>query len=67
MQKPQEHAALEALKFVVRVTILVGVPAILTALITAKPQWGLGIGIALAAVDKYIHKLPNEYQGLLPF
>lgn len=57
----------ETAKFVARTIILVGLPATLSAIVAEKPQWGTAIGFVLVAVDKYIHKLPNEWRGLLPF
>lgn len=60
-------ALVETVKFVGRTVVLVGVPAVVSQVIKDKPQYGVPIGFALMAVDKYIHKLPNEYIGLLPF
>lgn len=62
-----KQALTEAVKFVARNLILVGLPTALVALTTVQPQYGLAVGIVLSAVDKYIHKLPNEYKGLMPF
>lgn len=61
------NAVVETVKFVLRMAVLVGIPATLAAVVAAKPQAGVAIGFVLALVDKYIHKLPNEYRGLLPF
>lgn len=61
------NALKETIKFVLRTIVLVGVPSVLAQVIKDKPQYGVPIGFVLMAVDKYIHKLPNEYVGLLPF
>ena len=61
------HAVVESVKFVLRMAVLVGVPATLSAVVATNPKWGVGIGFVLALVDKYVHKLPNQYRGLLPF
>ena len=58
---------IETSKFVLRIVILVGVPAILAEVVKEKPEYGVYVGIVLAIIDKYIHHLPNEYKGLLPF
>jgi hypothetical protein len=57
----------ETIKFIVRLIVLFGIPAMIAAAIDAKPEYAIVIGTILAAIDKYIHKLPNEYKGLLPF
>ena len=62
-----KKAIVEALKLIARLVVLVGIPAVLAALIDAKPQWAIAIGAVLVFIDKVIHKLPNEYNGLLPF
>jgi hypothetical protein len=62
-----KSAVWEGVKFVLRLVVLVGIPTVLAEVIKQKPQWGVYIGIVLAFVDKVIHKLPNEYRGLVPF
>lgn len=62
-----KKALIESAKFIARVILLVGVPATLAAIIAANPKAGVAIGFVLLFIDKYIHKLPNEYKGLLPF
>lgn len=61
-----KKALSETIKFVIRTTFLVGVPTVLAQVIKERPQYGAPLGFALLAVDKYIHKLPNEYRGLFP-
>jgi hypothetical protein len=63
----KKKAIWEGVKFVLRIIVLFGIPAVLTAVIDAQPKWAVVIGMALAFIDKVIHKLPNEYKGLLPF
>lgn len=62
-----QYALFQTVKFVLRTVVLVGVPAVLSALVASNPNWGLVVGLMLSVVDKYIHHLPNEYRGLLPF
>ena len=61
------HAIKETLKFIGRTILLVGLPSVLSQVVATKPEWGVYIGFVLMAVDKLIHKLPNEYRGLVPF
>jgi hypothetical protein len=60
-------AVWETIKFILRVSILVGVPAVLSALVEQKPEWGVIIGLVLTVIDKLIHELPVRFKGLLPF
>lgn len=65
--KMNKKALVETVKFVARTVVLVGVPSVLSQVIKDRPQYGVPIGFVLMAVDKYVHKLPNEYVGLVPF
>lgn len=57
----------ETAKFIVRTVLLVGLPAVLSAVVAEKPEWGTAIGFVLVAIDKYVHKLPNSWTGIVPF
>jgi hypothetical protein len=62
-----KNATKETLKFVLRTVVLFGIPAVIGQLIAQRPSYAVPIGIGLNIVDKYIHHLPNEYHGLVPF
>lgn len=64
----KKNPTLETVKFVTRIAVLVGVPAVLAELAVQKPEWGGWIGVALAVWDKYRHENPNTpAKGLLPW
>lgn len=57
----------DGVKFVLRMFVLFGIPYAITQITNIKPQWAITIGTVLAFVDKFIHKLPNEWKGIIPF
>lgn len=60
-------AAVEALKLLFRISLLVGIPAILAELAKSKPEWGGLIGVILLVIDKYIHENPSiQANGISP-
>ena len=60
-------AAVESLKLILRLSLLVGVPAILGELAKSKPEWGGAIGVILLVIDKYIHENPSiKSNGISP-
>lgn len=61
-----QKAFIETFKFIFRTVVLVGVPSVVAELVKQKPEWGAYVGLVLVAIDKYIHKLPNEWRGLFP-
>ena len=63
-----QKSAWETTKFVIRTTLLVGVPAVLAELIKSKPEWGVWLGIVALIVDKLLHENKDvKVNGLLPF
>jgi len=62
-----KSAIWEAVKFLLREIVLVGLPSALSQLAIAKPEYGVVIGIVLAVIDKFIHNAPVSAKGILPF
>lgn len=62
-----KKAVWAGVKLVARMLVLYGLPATIAAVIDINPQWAIAVGTILAFVDKVVHKLPNEWKGLLPF
>lgn len=60
-------AAVEAVKLIFRLALLVGVPAILGELAKSRPEWGGAIGVILLVIDKYLHENDDiQINGLSP-
>lgn len=62
-----KKAIWETAKFIGRYFVLFGIPAALAAIVKEKPEYAVPIGIIFSVIDKFIHHLPNEYRGLVPF
>jgi hypothetical protein len=72
MENAKKRSLQETVKFVLRVALLVGVPAILGQLAVDKPEWGAWIGVALTVLDKLKFEWDKrvsekEVGGIVPF